>query len=166
MDNKIQLELDRERPLLIHHLLTTKLSQKDRLGKPLKALNGAAEEIIPFLTENADIFALEDELTDRTNVITHSIDTGDAKPVALRPRRIPIQSQDFVRKEITNIQKNKIIRPSKSAWAAPMVVTKKKGSLRLCMDYRKLNAVTKRDQFPMPRIDKGFHWQYPQNCMN
>ena len=90
MDNKIQLELERERPLLIHHLLTTKLSQKDRLGKPLKALNGAAEEIIPLLTENANIFALEDEPTGRTNLITHSIDTEDAKPVALRPRRIPI----------------------------------------------------------------------------
>ena len=72
MDNKIQLELGRERPLLIHHLLTTKPSQKDRLGKLIKALNGAAEEIRPLLTENADIFALE-------GVITHSIDTGDAK---------------------------------------------------------------------------------------
>ena len=91
MDNKIQLELGRERPLLIQHLTTTKSSQKDRLGKLLKALNGAAEEIRPLLMENADIFALEDEPTGRTNVITHSIDTWDAKPVALRPRRIPIQ---------------------------------------------------------------------------
>ena len=58
-----------------------------------------------------------------------------------------------------------VIRPSQSPWASPVVlVAKKHGSLRFCVDYRKLNAVTKMDVFPLPRIDDALdmlaHTQY------
>lgn len=63
--------------------------------------------------------------------------------------------EDIIRKEVTEMLVNETIRPSKSPkGAAPVVlVTKKDGSTRFCVDYRKWNAITKKDVYPLPRID-------------
>ena len=52
------------------------------------------------------------------------------------------------------MQNGNVIQPSNSPWASPIVLVQKKdGTLRFCIDYRNLNAVTKLDKFPLPRID-------------
>ena len=89
----------------------------------------------------------------KTNLYQHTIDTGEAKPIKLNPYRTSPRYLEFLKEEIANMLKNGLIRKSFSPWSAPIVVVNKKnGKFRLCVDYRKLNAVTKPDAYPVPRI--------------
>ena len=107
------------------------------------------------LTDFKDIFAFEGEPLGRTNLVQHTIDTGTAKPVRQRPRRVPIHLQDTV-KEIEKTMTRNVIEPSMSPWAAPVVLVRKKdNSYRFCVDYRLLNEVTRKYAYPLPRIDEN-----------
>ena len=87
----------------------------------------------------------------RTETTSIEIVTGDASPVHLPPYRLP---KSTVRGEIKQLLQAGIIKPSTSPWTSPIVlVPKRDGTLRLCVDYRRLNKVTRPDPFPMPRID-------------
>ena len=91
----------------------------------------------------------------RTEVVEHRIETGAAKPVRLPPYRLPHAYRETVQRELKEMLADGIIEPSTSEWAAPIVlVPKKDGSLRLCVDYRRRNGVTQSDTYPMPRVDE------------
>eukprot|EP00731_Ephydatia_muelleri_P005837 Em0003g85a len=91
----------------------------------------------------------------RTLAAEHVIDTGTAKPVKLPPYRLPYAYRDQVQKELKEMVKDGIATTSNSEWAAPIVlVTKKDGGIRFCVDYRRLNAVSAADCYPMPRVDE------------
>jgi hypothetical protein len=84
----------------------------------------------------------------------HAIDTEENKPFKLRPRRMPSAMTEVVDKEIQDMLDNGVISPSESPWASAIVLVKKKdGSIRFCIDYRVLNVKTKKDSYPLPRID-------------
>ncbi|KAL5510007.1 hypothetical protein EMCRGX_G005471 [Ephydatia muelleri] len=90
----------------------------------------------------------------RTSLMEHDLQTGTARPVKLAPYRIPQAYRETVKQEIRDMLQAGIIEPSNSEWGAPLVLAKKKdGSLRLCVDFRRLNSVSKSDAYPMPRID-------------
>ena len=90
----------------------------------------------------------------RTTVIEHSIDTGSASPIKQRPYRVPETKRKIIEEEVQKIPVADIIKPSKSPWSSPVVlVTKPDGTARFCVDNRKLNAFTKKDAYPIPRID-------------
>ena len=83
------------------------------------------------------------------------IDTGDARPLKQAPRRMPYSVRQEVARQLKEMQHGGVIEPSKSAWASPVVLVRKRdGSHRFCVDYRGLNSLTKADTFPLPRIDE------------
>ena len=85
----------------------------------------------------------------------HKINTGSAKPIKQPPRRQPLGKRDIEKEEIQKMLKKGVIEPSSSSWASPVVlVTKKDGSTRFCVDYRKLNDCTVKDAYPIPRVDE------------
>jgi hypothetical protein len=89
---------------------------------------------------------------------THHIDTADSKPIASPPHRASASENDLIGSLIDDMLQQGIIQPSNSPWSSPMViVTKKDGSPRFCIDYRNLNAVTTKDVYPLPRVDDTLH---------
>ena len=93
-------------------------------------------------------------ITGSTDAVLHDIDTGDSKPTRTPLRRLSptkIQQQEV---KVAEMLKGGQIEPSDSLWSSPTVLVKKKdGTLRFCVDYRQLNCVTKKDAFPLPPIN-------------
>ncbi|BHF71978.1 hypothetical protein SprV_0401504000 [Sparganum proliferum] len=101
-----------------------------------------------------DVFAWDEYTLGRTSCIRHAIETGTAKPIWQPPRRIPAHLQKEVDTLLDSMLATGVIKPSRSPWASPVtLVAKKDGTIRICIDYRRLNAVTTRDSFPLPRIE-------------
>ena len=107
--------------------------------------------ILDTLLKYPDVFS---ESLGYTDVIAHKIDTGDTAPIRQYPRRFPYAYREEVSKQVSEMLEQGVIQQSNSPWASPIVLVKKKdGKFRFCVDYRKLNAATKRDAHPLPRID-------------
>ena len=87
-------------------------------------------------------------------MVEMEIETSDSVSKRQRARRMPFAVCTEVAKQLQMMQETGVIQPSSSPWASPIVVVRKKdGSHRLCVDYRQLNFVTKPDSYPLPRID-------------
>jgi hypothetical protein len=110
-----------------------------------------------ILTEFADVFSKSKFDIGLAQAEEHRIDTGDAQPIASNPRRVPIGVEEKVDQLVEQLLQHNIIRPSSSAWNSPIVVvSKKNGDIRMCIDYRRLNSVTKRPIFPIPDAQQLF----------
>ena len=107
-----------------------------------------------LLCEFSKLFSSGPDDLSSTNLVEHEIHTGDAVPIRQPARRLPLTKKQEAERAVRTMESQGIIEPSSSAWCSPVVlVTKKDGSTRFCVDYRKLNAVTKKDSYPLPRID-------------
>ena len=106
------------------------------------------------LEQYHDTFSLEDGERGETNLVEFSIDTGESAPIKQAARRVPFSARQEIVAQLDKMKEEQVIHPSKSSWASPVVLVRKRdGSLRFCVDYRALNSVTKPDVFPLPRID-------------
>jgi transposase InsO family protein len=128
----------------------------DSLVDDVEGLSGVHEkkELRKLLRNYTDVFSSGEFDLGATDLARHTINTGDARPVkqALRPQpRAQLQSIDDQTKEM---EKAGLIEPSNSPWVSNVVmVTKKDGSPRFCIDYRRLNDLTIKDAYPLPRIE-------------
>ena len=85
----------------------------------------------------------------------HAMDMQNNRPSKVGYRLLPVAKQVIADREVERMLKDDVIEPSNSPWASPIVlVTKKDGSVRFCVDYRKVNELTCKDAYPLPRIDE------------
>eukprot|EP00731_Ephydatia_muelleri_P008358 Em0004g696a len=112
------------------------------------------EQLYVLLQEYADVFCFRSNELGRTSVLRHHINIENASPIHQLPRRVPQARREEVRRLLREMLDNGVIEPSDSSWSSLVVLAKKKdGSLRFCVDYRKVNAVTRKDAYPLPRVD-------------
>jgi transposase InsO family protein len=107
-----------------------------------------------FLREKASIFSKSATDLGRNRMIPHRIDTGDHPPVRQSLRRQPYAQLEEIEKNVQELLQAGVIRPSTSAWSSNVLLVKKKdGSSRFCVDMRKVNDVTVKQAYPLPHID-------------
>ena len=88
--------------------------------------------------------------------MVHHIDTDSARPVRQQLRRFPPAHREAISTHVDNMLQQGVIEPASSPWASNVVLVRKKdGTFRCCIDYRQLNNVTIKDAYPLPRIDSG-----------
>ena len=111
-------------------------------------------QLTSTLLEFVDLFPTPGStLTGHTDAVEHNIDTGDSQPVRCAPRRMSSQK---IKREETCVEEmlSGERESSECPWSAPVVLmTKKDGGTRFCVDYRKFNLATVKDAYPLPRID-------------
>ncbi|GBM43407.1 Retrovirus-related Pol polyprotein from transposon 412 [Araneus ventricosus] len=135
-----------------------KFSESLRLPSILENLEGLNEEqrtaVKELLQEFQNLFSTSDSDVGRCNMTQHRINTGNHPPIKQYPRRLPLAKKEEAERLVKEMVDNGIIEESSGPWASPIVLVKKKdGSTRFCVDYRKLNEITIKDSYPLPRID-------------
>ena len=126
------------------------------LDKSSKRLDRAQKgKLKETLRDYQDVFALNEEDMGFTDTVEHQINTDGSRPIKQRMRRLPQTMAEEADRQIDDMLKRGVIEKSNSPWASGVVLVKKKdGSYRFCVDYRALNDVTVKDAYPLPKIDE------------
>lgn len=109
-----------------------------------------------LLQKHCDVFSQREGDYGYTTTVQHRIPTGGAHPIKQRHRRIPPHIFQEVKRHVQDLVAQGILKESCSPWASPaVIVMKKDGSVRFCCDYRRLNSVTHKDAYPLPRVEES-----------
>ena len=115
------------------------------------------ERISKLLNGMPEVFSQHDMDFGHTNKVKHHINLSDNTPFKHRPRPIHPHDVDAVKKHLQELLDSGVIRESESPFASPIVVVRKKdGSVRLCIDFRKLNLHTIKDAYALPNLEEVF----------
>ncbi|XP_053212264.1 uncharacterized protein LOC128395805 [Panonychus citri] len=111
------------------------------------------EKVQQLLIAHRNCFSFSGDKIGRTQMVKHQINTGDHPPIHQPPYRLSALKRELATKMIEELIDDGFVVPSNSPWASPIVmVDKKTGEKRFCVDYRRLNSVTKKDVYPLPDI--------------
>ena len=111
-------------------------------------------ELSNLLSRYADVFSNSDRNTGKCTLVSHRIHTGSHPPIKQRAYRTSPEKRAEIERQVADLLADGVIEESCSPWSSPVVLVKKKsGQWRFCVDYRRLNSVTVKDSHPLPRVD-------------
>ncbi|KZR97992.1 Uncharacterized protein APZ42_006821, partial [Daphnia magna] len=137
-------DADAEKKELLKHL-------EGRIGENLT--KEEKEKTVKILKQFAHCFALNEDDLGYCSVVKHDINTAKARPIHQLPYKSGWKERAVIQDQVEGMLRRRVVEPSDSPWSSPVVLVKKKdGTWRFCVDYRKLNSVTVKDSYPLPRI--------------
>lgn len=123
--------------------------------KPYPLTDSQRNELDEILREFQDVLADKDDPLGQTDRVEHKIITEHEIPIRQKPYRLSPAQKETLEKELDSQLEKRIIQKSSSPWSSPIVmVPKGDGGTRVCIDYRKLNKITKKDAHPLPKIEE------------
>ena len=116
---------------------------------------GEKKDLATLIGKYQDVFVTNEKELGRTAILQHRINTGDAMPIKQPVRRLPFAKQQVAEEIVQDLLEHDLIEMSESPWSSPIVlVPKKNGKTRMCVDFRQINSVTKKDSWPLPSIEE------------
>ena len=114
-------------------------------------------QLSALLIQYQDVFSQGAGDMGRTTLVEHSIPVVEGtRPIRQPPHRFGPEKEAEVERQVQDLLEKGLIEPGSGAWGSPVVLVRKKdNSWRFCVDYRRLNAVTQQDTYPLPRIDES-----------
>ena len=143
--------MEPSRPNTCHPTPTTTPSDFPDLSKSVLSPPPEKQALSELLTKYADILSQSTTSLGRTSLVQQKIDIGSISPIHQPPYRAPHSQRQEIENHVSDMLQAHLIQPSKSPCSAPVVLVKKKdGSTHFCVDYRRLNSVTRKDSYLIP----------------
>ena len=112
------------------------------------------QRTVTLLSDYEHVFSQNEFDVGQTHLVEHTIDTGTHRPIRQPLRRHPIAHLDVIDKHVEDMLQHGFVEPAASPWASNVVLVRKKnGQFRFCVDYRGVNSVTYQDSYPLPHIE-------------